>query len=156
MKTIGDEKGQLAVEFALVAPVLILVALVIFSLARFIYLSNKFDSGCRQIIVVEGVSPMGVESEADLNERIRLKISNLFKEEGGVEIMVESKPYNASGREGKIHVPQIRPLKEYICTMAYTPIFSDLSFGYASSQSPLELIKEVVVVVDPYAAGVLV
>ncbi len=156
MKGMMDEKGQLAVEFALVAPILVLIGLVIFSLARFIYLANKFDSVCRQVIVVEGVAPVGSEGESDMNERIRFLIAERFDEESKVDIEVTSRPYSSGGLGNILHIPQIRPLKEYTCTMTYTPLFSDLRLGYASVRSPLEMTKEVKVIVDPYAAGILV
>ena len=156
MVRIKDESGQMAVEFALVAPVLIVVGLVLFSLTQYFYLSNKFDHVCRQVIVVEGVSPQGDEGQKDIDARVQNLIAEKFKD-NKVDIEVTSVYIDSSGNKRNPSDLRIIPfLKKYTCTMSYHPLFSDISAGFISSRSPFTLNKTCEIIVDPYRGGILV
>ncbi len=156
MGKLVDERGQMAVEFAFVAPVLIVMGLVVFSLTQYLYLSNKFDHVCRQVIVVDGIAPQGDESQNEINERIRSLIADQFKNDN-VSVVVTSDFIDSSG---VAHLPsdsRIIPfLKKYTCTMEYRPIFSDIQLSFVRSRGPFVLKSTCEVVVDPYRGGILV
>ena len=154
MAKLENEEGQMAVEFALVAPVLIVIGLILFSLTQYIYLSNKFEHVCRNVVVVEGVSPQGSETYAEQEARIHKMIADKF-ERSDIEVSVRSEMIDSSGQVANTNRAEIGYLRRYICTMSYSPIFSDLSIGAISAKGPLTLRSTCEIVVDPYRGGVV-
>ncbi len=156
MARIVEEDGQMAVEFALVAPVLIVVGLVLFSLTQYLFLSNKFDHVCRQVIVVEGISPQGNESREDIDRNVQSLIAEKFQT-SKVDISVSSQYVDSKGASRSPSDLRLIPfLKKYTCTMTYHPIFTDISAGHVSTHGPFTLEKTCEVIVDPYRGGILV
>ncbi len=156
MAKLGNEDGQMAVEFALVTPVLIVVGLVVFSLAQYLYLINKFDHVCRQVIVVEGVSPQGDETQSSIDKHVEDIIKQHFIHKN-IVVDVSSEYIDSDGKSRSYRSsPGIGALKKYTCHMTYHPVFSDITLGYASSHGPFDMNYSVEVVVDPYRGGVLV
>ncbi len=152
-----DEKGQLAVEFAVVAPILIALGLIIFDLSHYLYLTGKFDHVCRQTIVSQGVSPEGNETSSEIDARVKRLIENEFKDESRVDITLTSSLIDSSGAAKNESDLRLIPfLKRYNCTLSYSPIFARASIGTIRLDAPLSLKKSVEVVIDPYRAGIWV
>ncbi len=156
MENIKEQSGQMAVEFALVAPILIITGLILFMLSQYLYLSNKFNHVARQIIVVECVSPLGNETQKEMDGRIQSLIEKQLNQ-NDIDIEVVSEYIDVKGNvhdREEIHL--IPYLKKYTCTMAYHPLFPKGKVAYASINSPFTLNYSCEIVVDPYRSGILV
>ena len=58
-KRLLEQDGQLAVELAVMVPVCIVVALIVFNLCRFIEACATFDRVAMDAVISQGVSPPG-------------------------------------------------------------------------------------------------
>ncbi|MCH3942361.1 MAG: pilus assembly protein [Atopobiaceae bacterium] len=52
-----EERGQMTVELAVVVPVVVVMALVVFDLMRFVALCARFDRVSLDAVVSQGISP---------------------------------------------------------------------------------------------------
>lgn len=60
--------GQMTVELAVLVPVVIVVALTVFNLMRFVSACSAFDRIAADAVVSQGVSPKGETKAAAVNE----------------------------------------------------------------------------------------
>ncbi len=151
-----EDKGQMAVEFAVVLPILLVVCLIVFSAAHLLYLSNKFDHTCRQVVIVHGISPVHTEDDSEINRTVLRSIEEEFDAYDNVRFEVSSEYIDGWGQAhgtGDLHI--IPYFKKYKCTMYYRPFFSHLAVSFIGANL-LEVSTHVEVIVDPYRAGILV
>ena len=92
------ERGQMAVELAVVLPVCIVVALVVFNLCRFVEACATFDRVAPDAVIAQGVSPAGEQSSLSAAGQVRSSIqSALDMSSCEVTVQVSGAPQEAGG-----------------------------------------------------------
>lgn len=71
----GARSGQMAVELAVLVPVVLVVALVGVNLMEFMALCARFDRACLDAVVSHGVSPAGEQSQVGAVDEVREALS---------------------------------------------------------------------------------
>lgn len=156
VRLVHEVHAQATVEMAVVAPVLIVLALVIGNLGVFTAASARFDRVAPDIVIAHGVSPVsgsGHGSIAASTERVRTEIETAM---GNYPIEVEVTCSDAGGSsdEGP-QLALVGALRTFTCTMRYRPWPAGLTVADVSMGAPPELIHERTVKVDPWRPGVL-
>lgn len=149
-----NDEGQMTVELAVLLPVAIVVALIVFNLCRFLELCAVFDRASLDAINAYGVSGEGELSVRACEEEIR---SHLGAAMGNEDVcMIDVRAENVSG-EGSSAVFVISPLlTRYTCELRYRPWPSTLSIAGISGGVPWSLRHERSLVVDRFRPGVVV
>lgn len=150
----GDERGQMAVEVAVLAPVVIVVALTVLNLLQFVNLCALFDRISYDAVISQGVSPAGVVNEGSAVEAVRSCITDALAS-SRCEVRVSAS--RASGDpSGPGFVFPVSPLlTDYTCTLVFRPWPSSFVIAGVPYQSPLVLTHTRSIVVDRYRAGVV-
>lgn len=148
-----DAQGQMYVELACLLPVVIVVALIGYNLARYVNICAEFDQIAQDAVICHGVSPPGESTQADTTRAIQTALQNSFGQD--VEISVE--------RSGRTHVTGekttfsvIPQLVSYECTLHFSPWPSSVSIAGVSYAAPRVLSHSTTLVIDPYKPGVVV
>lgn len=149
--------GQLAVELAVLIPVVIVVGLTVLNLAKFVEACAAFDRAAPSAVVAQGVSPAG-ESESAPDGEVRSCILDaLAMPADVVDVEVESQQVGLSQRGGGgLEFPVSPLLTRYTCTLEYRPWPSSFTIAGVSYRAPLVLHHKRELVVDRYRGGVVV
>ena len=157
VKRLASNRGQMAVELAVVMPVLIV--LVIISVDCMVYLGDcaRFDRISGEIVRIHAASP--VESEqgtAACAKAIQKDIETVMDSSTNLSVSVTCSEMSsgendsAVGTEGVVGFFTPR-LREYRCALDYTPWpLTKGAFGFA----PTPLSHERRYIIDPYRPGV--
>ncbi len=149
-----EGSAQATLELAIVAPVLIVLALIVFNLMAFLSASARFDRVAPDMVLAHGVSPAGSSGEgigaADQVERALREAMAPYDVEIEVERLAEG-----SGGGGESLLTLVGSLSTYRCTMRMKPWPSGLSIAGVSLGAPAFLVHEREVVVDPWRPGVV-
>lgn len=149
-----NEGGQMAVELAVLMPVVIVVALIVFNLCRFVELCAVFDRASLDAIASYGVSSEGEQSVQASKEEIRVHLAEAVGNEDSCSIDVRSEGLSGEG-SGAVFV--ISPLlTRYTCELSYRPWPASLVIGGIEGGVPLALHHERSLVVDRFRPGVVV
>ncbi len=151
------ELGQMAVELAVMVPVIIVVGLTVYNLMRFVELSALFDRVALDAVVSQGVAPEGTQSEVAAVDAVRSCIEGALAHDG-VEVSVSAEPAGeaARGSEGRITFPISPLLTRFTCTLVYHPWPGSFVMAGVAYRSPLVLTHERSLVVDRFRPGVVV
>ena len=68
------DSGQMTVELAVLTPVVIAVALIVFNLVRFMSPCASFDRISLDAVVAHGIAPAGEQSRAGALDEVRARI----------------------------------------------------------------------------------
>lgn len=145
-----ERRAQATVEMAVVAPVLIVLALIVYNLMQFACAVARFDRVAPDVVIAQTVSPEGVsglEVTAQVQDALQEAMGSY-----GVQVTVENEADEATGTE--ILLLTAAP-QTYRCTMAYTPWPSSLSIAGVEMGAPALLKHERAVVIDPWRPGVV-
>lgn len=88
MMGVAEERAQATVEMAVMAPVLIIVALIVYNLMVFISATARFDRVAPDIVLAHGASPVGGEGAATAAVAATVK-TELERAMGTYDIEVE-------------------------------------------------------------------
>lgn len=148
------ERGQMTVELAVVAPVVIVVALVVLNLMGFVEACAAFDQAVLDAVLAHGVAPAGEQTEEAAVREVREALEGALGREGrcSVEVRCEGVPESGESSSGLVS-PLLR---RFVCTLTYRPWPSALRLPGVSLESPLALRHERELVVDRYRSGVVV
>lgn len=153
---VSSESGQMAVELAVLVPVIIVVGLTVYNLMRFVELSALFDRVALDAVVSQGVAPAGTQSERAATDAVRDCIEDALDAEGvAVEVSASSAREGAHGSAG-VSFPISPLLTRFTCTLVYRPWPSSFGMGGTRYVSPLVLRHERTLVVDRFRSGVVV
>lgn len=147
------------VELAIVAPVLIIMAIVVLNLMVFVGASARFDRVAPDVVIALGVAPASDERGdpiMDMSAAIEQSLNESMGRYGAVvEVELEGKA-GGEGRGARGTLDIAAGLKAYRCSMVYTP--RPRLFGIAGFElgAPLELRHDRVVVIDPWKPSVVV
>ena len=148
-----EEAAQATVEMAIVAPVLIVLALIVYNVMLFAGAVARFDRVAPDIVLAHAVSPEGEGSGglSDTTERVRAALEDAM-DGYGLEIEVAGEP--GADAEGSM-LSLAGTLATYTCTMRLAPWPSGLSIAGVSLGTPTFLVHERAVTIDPWKPGVV-
>ncbi len=153
-EVIAEERAQATVEMAVVTPVLLVMALIVYNLMVFASATARFDRIAPDIVLAHGVAPSGDGDEgtgvttASIQGEIAEAMGDYDVE---VEVSVEQ---GSEQTEGLLSL--VGAMRSYRCEMRYRPWPSNWSIAGVSLGAPLELAHVRDVVVDPWRSGVVV
>jgi hypothetical protein len=149
----GRDEGQMVVEMAVVAPVMIVMALVVFNLMSYVEAVARFDRVAPDAVLAVGVSPAGGGSSAA--DDVAAALERAMAGVRGVSVTVELQTVwdDVGTGLGFTFAPH---LTRFVCTMSYEPWPSSIAIAGIDASPPLRLAHERSFVVDRYKTAVVV
>lgn len=155
LRRMGEERAQAVVEMAVVTPVLIVLALIVYNVMLFSSAVARFDRVAPDIVVAHAVSPAGSVG-ADGGSSAGEVASQLEHAMEGYDVEVEVSVEGAGEAAGESLLSLVGSLHTYRCTMRMHPCPSRLSIAGVNLGAPAVLAHERTVTVDPWRPGVIV
>ncbi len=149
-----EERAQATVEMAMVTPVLLVLALIVYNIMIFAGAVARFDRVVPDIVLAHAVAPQGEGdgSSIDASATVRAQIQNAME---GYDLQVEvSSEQDTTTSDGGL-LSLSGTFTTYTCTMRYEPWPSSLSIAGVSLGAPARLSHERTVTVDPWRPGVV-
>ena len=147
---VRERDAQATVEMAVVAPVLIVLALISYNLMVFACAAARFDRVAPDIVLAHGVAP---EGDGDMTAAATVRACLADAMEGyDLEILVDCDAVEGQ-RGGQLSL--VGQVRTYSCAMVYKPWPVGLSVAGVSLGAPFELRHERAVVIDPWRSGVV-
>lgn len=146
--------AQMTVELAVTVPVIIVVALVVVNLMRFVEACSAFDQAALDAVVAHGVAPAGEQSELAAVDQVRSALAAELGREGTCEVEVRAEPVGAGGKGTSFVISPL--LTRYVCTLVFHPWPTRMRMPGITFAAPLVLRHERELVVDRYRPGVVV
>lgn len=149
-----EEVAQATVEMAIVAPVLIVLALIVYNIMLFAGAVARFDRVAPDIVLAHAVSPEGEGTGglSDTSERVRAALDKAME---GYDLEIEVVSESGADTQGSM-LSLAGTLMTYTCTMRFAPWPSGLSIAGVSLGAPAFLTHERAVTIDPWKPGVVV
>ena len=147
--TMREERAQATVEMAVVTPVLLVLALIVYNVMVFASAVARFDRVVPDIVLAHAVAPEGEgdENSIDASVTVQTQILNAME---GYDLQIEGAPTSDGGLRSLSGT-----FRTYTCTMHYEPWPSSLSIAGLSLGAPAQLSHERVVTIDPWRPGVV-
>lgn len=144
-----EARAQATVEMAVVAPVLIVLALIVYNAMQFAAATARFDRVAPDIVLAHGAAPAsGVDAASAVAAQLERAMQGYDLE---VEVGCEQ-----SDDKGESLLSLAGPLKTYRCVMRFRPWPSALTIAGVELGAPSFLAHERIVVIDPWRSGVIV
>lgn len=149
-----EERAQATVEMAMIVPVLLVLALIVYNVMIFAGAVARFDRVVPDIVLAHAVSPGGEgdDSVVDASATVQAQIQDAM-EGYGLQIEVSSEQGTAATDGGLLSLSGT--FRTYTCTMRYEPWPGSLSIAGFSLGVPAVLTHERAVTVDPWRPGVV-
>ena len=148
-----DVSGQMAVELACLLPVVLVMVIVVFNLARFVEACAVFDRVAVDSVVLQGVAPAGEQSLVSSVEAVRSSIAESFEDMSFCEVEVSAQTL-AEAERGNITVNPL--LTRFVCTLTYRPWPFSFAVAGIDARIPVSLTHEKTLVVDRFRSGVVI
>lgn len=145
-----ERRAQATVEMAVVAPVLIVLALIVYNVMQFMVATARFDRVAPDIVLAHGAAPA---SGTDAVSMIATQLEEAMR---GYELEIEVGCEEDGSQDASSLLSLVGPLKTYRCTMRYRPWPSALSIAGVDLGAPAFLTHERSVTIDPWRSGVIV
>lgn len=142
----------MAVELAVLLPVLLAVALLGANLMRFAELCARFDRVSLDAVLAHGVSPTGPGQGLQGVEEVRSAIEDAMGE-GTCEVSVRVD--DRSGEGGSAVLDLAAGTVRYVCELGYRPWPASVAIAGVGYRAPALLRHERSIVVDRYRAAVV-
>lgn len=154
-----ESRGQMAVELAVLMPVVLATALVCVNLLHFAELCARFDRVSLDDVLTQGVSPPGEAGDLGRVEAVRSALADAMGD-AACEVSVREEPAGAGegssgGGPSGIALSLAAGSVRYVCELAYRPWPTSFGMAGAGFELPVLLRHERCLVVDPYRAGVV-
>ena len=148
-----EERAQAAVEMAMITPVLLVLALIVYNVMIFAGAVARFDRVVPDIVLAHAVAPGGEgdDSAVDASATVQAQIQDAME---GYELQVEVSSEQGTATDGGL-LSLSGTFRTYTCTMHYEPWPSSLSIAGFSLGAPAVLTHERAVTVDPWRPGVV-
>lgn len=146
--------GQMVVELAVMVPVALVVALVVFNLMGFIEACAAFDQVALDAVVAHGVASAGEQTQVASVEEVRAALAEGLGRKDTCEVEVSAEGFSAGSQGGSFVISPL--LTRYTCTLYYHPWPRFLRMPGITLEAPLSLRHERQLVVDRYRPGVVV
>ena len=144
-----EERAQATVEMAVVAPVLLALALIVYNVMVFAGAVARFDRVVPDIVLAHAVAPEGEGDKSSVDASVRVQ-SEIQAAMQGYNLQVE---VSASSDGGLLSLSGT--FRTYACVMYYEPWPRLLSIAGVSLGTPAKLSHERAVTVDPWRPGVV-
>ena len=149
-----EERAQAVVEMAVVTPVLIVMALIVYNVMLYVAASARFDRVAPDIVIAQAVSPAGADVGAPDAAAERVA-SALEEAMGSYPVDIEVTAEGGADAPGT-SFSLVGALSTYRCVMRLHPWPSGLSIAGVDLGAPVTLDHERAVTVDPWRSGVVV
>ena len=149
-----EERAQATVEMAMITPVLLVLALIVYNVMIFAGAVARFDRVVPDIVLAHAVSPGGEgdDSVVDASATVQAQIQDAME---GYELQIEvSSEQGTAATDGGL-LSLSGTFRTYTCTMRYEPWPGSLSIAGFSLGVPAVLTHERAVTVDPWRPGVV-
>ena len=136
-----EERAQATVEMAVVTPVLLVLALIVYNVMIFAGAVARFDRVVPDIVLAHAVAPGGEgdESSADASATVQTQILNAME---GYDLQIEvSSEQGAEASDGGL-LSLSGTFRTYTCTMHYEPWPTSLSIAGVPLGAPTTLSHE--------------
>lgn len=150
---ICDERGQMAVELAVLMPVIVVVALVVYNLGRFVCVCAAFDRISLDAVLAQGVSPQGSQTQLAAVDAVRNSIVESLDAGGTCNVDVRAEKLGKSGLAGELSMRA--HLTRFTCTLTFKPWPSSFVLAGVAYDAPIALHHTRSLVVDRYSPGVV-
>lgn len=146
-----EARAQATLEMAIVAPVLIVLALVVYNLMMFASAVARFDRVAPDIVLAHAVSPVG-DGGHEVVQTVEEHLASAMSDYG-VEVEVTLDGEDDQGLESLLTLVVVP--RTYRCVMRYAPWPTDVVIAGVDMGAPLTLDHERAVVIDPWRPGVV-
>lgn len=150
---VEDERGQMAVELAVLMPVIVVVALMVYNLSRFVCLCAVFDRVALDSVVFHGVSPSGTQTEVVAVDAVEREIVRALDASDVCSVEVSAERVGVGG--GATTFSLAPGLTRFRCVLSFRPWPSSFVMAGVPYEAPLALRHERSLVVDRYRPGVV-
>ena len=147
------EEGQMVAEMAVVAPVMIVVAIIAVNLMWFLEASSRFDRLAPDVVAALAVSP-GAADGGSQEHAVTQALQEAMSDLRGVSVSVSARSLwdDLASGAGFTMAPH---LTRYECTLTYEPWPSSLTVAGIQAGVPACLVHTKVFTVDRYRPGVI-
>ena len=150
----GEERAQATVEMAVVIPVLLVLALIVYNIMLFVDATARFDRIAPDIVAAHAVSPSG-ESDGSTDDSVGVIESQIEGAMAGYDVEIEVTCTEGGAGSGDDLLTLIGGLRTYRCSMRMRPWPSSLSIAGVDLGAPVALAHHRDVTVDPWRPGVV-
>lgn len=151
---LGEECAQATVEMAVVAPVLLVLALIVYNVMLFVAATARFDRVAPDIVIAQAVSPSSSEEvlSRDATAEIREQLETAMT---GYDVEVEVACIEGGSTSDDALLSLVGGLRTYRCTLRMVPWPGAWSIAGVNLGAPVALSHERDVTVDPWRPGVV-
>lgn len=150
----GEERAQATVEMAVVVPVLLVLALIVYNIMLFVVATARFDRIAPDIVAAHAVSPSG-EGDGSADDGVSVIESQIEGAMAGYDVEIEVACTEGGASSGDDLLTLIGGLRTYRCSMRMRPWPSSLSIAGVDLGAPVALAHHRDVTVDPWRPGVV-
>lgn len=150
--SVRDDAGQMAVELAVLVPVIVAVALVVANVLQFAELVSRFDRVAPDAVVLHGVSASGVSSELAGVAEVKSAIEQAMGEMP-CEVAVRAEPISGDCSEARIDLAA--GTTRFVCELGYRPWPSSVQIAGVGFELPAIVRHQRSFVVDRFRAAVV-
>ena len=154
-EVLSGREAQATVEMAVVVPVLLVLALIVYNLMVFVSAVARFDRVVPDIVLAQGVSPGADATGEAVTDASALIAEQVEAAMEGYDVEIEVTSSAGEGDDDGTSFTLIGALRTYTCTMSYTPWPTSLTIAGVDLGAPLELTHERAVTIDPWRSGVV-
>lgn len=157
MRRCGEvhDSGQMTVELAAMLPVIIVVALIVYNLAKYAEVCSTFDRISLDAAVSHGASPSGTQSRGAAVSEIEGVIRKALNSSTCDVTVSASDAASAVERDG-LSFPLSPLLTTYRCTLTFHPWPTTISVAGVGYAAPISLRHERTITVDRFRPGVVI
>ena len=148
----GEERAQATVEMAVVIPVLLVLALIVYNIMLFVAATARFDRIAPDIVAAHAVSPSG-ESDGSTDDSVGVIESQIEGAMAGYDVEIEVTCTEGGASSGDDLLTLIGGLRTYRCSMRMRPWPSSLSIAGVDLGAPVALAHHRDLTVDPWRPG---
>lgn len=150
---VRGRRGQMAVELAVLMPAVLVVALVVYNLARFVELCAVFDRVAFDAVLSEGVSPAGSYATVARLDAVERQIERAL--DAGDACSVEVSATRVGAGPGATTFSLAPWLTRITCTLRFRPWPHAFVVAGVAYDAPVALCHERALVVDRFRPGVV-
>ena len=154
-ETLHQDEGQMVVEMAAVAPVMIVMAIVVVNIMMFMVAVARFDRVAFDAVLALAVSPEGEASDYGQEHAVGAAIEETMGPMRGVTVSVHAEPAWRDPATGGVGLSCAPHLTRYRCILLYEPWPQGFTVAGVTAGVPPVLRHERSIVVDRYRSGVV-
>ncbi len=151
---LAGASGQMCVEAAIVLPVVLVCALIVYNLMLFIDVCAAFDRISLNAVVTQGVAPSGEQGIAASVRAVEEAIASSLGREANCEVEVTAQKLDEPASNSAFVISPF--LTRFTCTLRFRPWPRLMRMPGITLEAPLCLVHERTLVVDRFRPGVVV